>query len=586
MKLSDLLRAGRRPRGEPRPEGSAPEDDAAARDSRARVGLLVLAAGFAVLLIGLFREQVMNEGPHALSERGHRLRAVPLPAPRGRLLDREGRVLAESVPGYAVVLLPAPRDTLRTTVARLQEILALPDAERTRLTREIQGPPRPIVVATDVAFDRVAAIEERRYALPRVLVEFWPIRRYPAGAAAWAVTGRVAPVERSDPSGRDAGTVAGVSGLERAFDSVLRGESGLRYVEVDRDGRIVAGAAGAPASAPVAGESVRTTIDLDLQRFVAGELPEEGGGAAAIVLDAATGGILALHSTPVPDRRRPDTTAVDRAVAAPFVPEALFQPIMAALALEAGAIEPDRPMTVPCRGGMQYGNRYFRCWNPAGHGSRTLAGALEGGCDVYFYQVGLRLGLTRLLELGRRARLAEPTGIELPSERAGRFPADAAAIEERTGWEPGAADALELAGGRDGMALTLVRLAHAYAVLTREGGSPAPRLVRSGAEAEWQPQLEPTGRAALLAGLRRAGAAATGSASTVAGEWARWRPDRADRVRPSAFVGAFAPAGGGDAIVVGVVVDEARSDREAARQATRIADYYLRRDQPTPARTP
>lgn len=554
------------------------ERDEVQPSQRGRAALVVVLVGLLLLALSLFRSQVLESGERVVTAREHRVRAVPLPAARGPILDRHGAALAESAPSLALILLPAPRDTLRSVLRRLAPLIDMEHARRQALEGQLSAG-RPLLVATGLSFDQVSAVEEHRYALPRVLIEEWPVRRYPAGAATASVTGWVVADSTAavrDAAGALAGSRVGAAGLEAAFDSLLRGKPGIRYVEVDAAGRIVRGAAGAPVAQPVPGDTLRITIDGRLQRFVAALAPDDRP-SAYVVLEPATGAVLALHSTPV--------TGSDTAhgvTARRFAPGTLLQPITAAAALENGVLDPAAPADVPCRGGLQYGNRYFRCWLPRGHGRVDLAAALQGGCDVYFYQVGLRLGLERLLEAGARYRLAAETGIRLPAERAGVFPTGPDWIHERTGWRAGASDVLTLAAGRGPTELTLIRLAQFNAALANGGSAPPPRLVGQAGAPAWRLELEASSLARLLDAMARptaAGAAAAGARAdgwTARGQVVRWRPDRRDERATSAFVGMLGPAEGAPELVIGALIEGAAEEGQAAAHAGRIAEYYLR----------
>lgn len=549
-------------------------------NGRGRAAVALALAALLLLALVLFRTQVLDSSDDRVMARDHRLRAVPLPAPRGPILDRAGAVLAGSDVAFALILLPAAPDTLRRTLRQLAPLVGLEPAGVRALERRLT-PARPLVVASDLSFEQVSAVEERRYALPRVLIEEWPVRRYPIGRAGTSVIGRVAQDSTGgDAAGTLAGTWIGSSGLEAAFDALLRGEAGVRFVEVDAAGRIVRGAAGAPTSQPVAGDTLRTTIDAPLQQFVAGLLPDSARGAF-VVLEPASGAVLALHSSPA-DSADPAAPAGRGVVASRHAPGSLFQPITAVAALEAGVLHAERAAPVPCRGGFRYGNRYFRCWSPRGHGRVDLTGALRAGCDVYFYQLGLRLGLDALLDAGSRYGLGRATGLELPAEQASTFPSDAAWFREHTGWDAGPADVLEIAGGRGPVALTLIRLAHFNAVLASGGAAPPPRLVGPVSRAPWR-VAEDASLDDVLRAMEApvapgaAGAAAAVGPWRVRGQLARWRPDRTRSRGTSWFVGSAADTAAGRSIVIAARVADAAREDVAARHAGRIADYYLRR---------
>lgn len=569
------------------PETDRPPLSAHAR-ARAAVGLTLLALG----LLGafFFRTQVLRAGPGIAVAEGHRLRAIPLPAPRGTVFDRDGTELARSEPGTALILMPAPRDSLRARLDRVAALLSIPAARVDELARAVSETPRPIVVRIDLVPTEVAMLTTRQGELPGVLLEAWPRRAYPAGLAAEPVIGSI---ERQpwpagtgeNLQGPESGHEVGRTGLEAAFDSVLAGVPGLRLVEVDAEGALAHRVAADPQRVPEPGRALHTTLDADLQRRVA-EVLQTRQPSAAVVLDIASGGILALHA------RTPAGTAGDpegslfAAVGRTRPPRAVFHAVSAALALEATYIDVQRPQAVPCRGGMRYGERYFRCWLPQGHGPLALADGLAEACDVYFYQIGLRLGLETMLLAGARMELDRPVGIGLGEERAGRYPTTVAALADRLDRAPNPADVLDLAAGRSPNETTLLQMTHVYAALARGGAAPRPHLVTGlPRDDAWRLGLsETTGR--TLFGLLERVTAPGGAAGAVAdhlGEGVRLR-GQVTRARASAdaprengwFVGVAGPQDGPDRIAIGVVVERALSDDQAAVLAGQIADYYLR----------
>jgi len=555
-------------------------------ERRARYALGLAFLALLLLLLALFRTQVVRGGGGAAAD--ERVRAVPLPAARGAILDRHGEPLAESVPGYAVLLLPAPRDTLRAVLTALTEALALPPVADARIDSLLDGPPRPIVVARGLSMERVAAVEERRPALRHVLVEPWPTRSYALDGAAAPVVGRVGanPArEPADAAGVSRVQYVGLSGLEREHEQRLRGTAGLRYVRMDARGSVVSAGVERPVVPPRPGSDLATTLDRGLQRQLASLLSEAAGPstAGALIQDIATGEVLALAATG--DSASTDTAGAPNPVVGTRRPTAtLFHPVTALLALEDG-VDPQRPAAVPCRGGMRYGHRYFRCWNGGGHGALDLAGALEAGCDVYFYQAGLRLGLQALLDAGSRLGLHRRTGVGLPEERPGLFPPSAEWIREETGWSATPATALELAGGRGLDRQTLMRMVQVYAVLLSDSAAAGPVLVAGESRAtEWSPD-DRESRLRVREALRRV--TAPGGAAAVTGDRGWWSAGQLVRWRSgtrrgtSWFVGAFGRSG--PEIVVTVALDAAASQDAAARVAGAAADWYLRRRHGTPA---
>jgi penicillin-binding protein 2 len=391
------------------------------------------------------------------------------------------------------------------------------------------------------------------------------------------------------------GALVGKDGLEREYDDSLRGRDGMRFVEVSALGRMVRDGI-SDALAPEAGANLHTSIDLDLQRFVASVFPP-GRRGAVVALDPATGGILALYSAPGFDPNAfvggvapeywqsltedPARPLLNRAVQARYPPGSAWKLAVAAAGLKRGVVGFRSRMPIPCRGGLQYGNRFFRCWQLEGHGSLDLEQAIAQSCDVYFYQLGLKLGVTSLLEdavaWGGRAR----TGIDLPGEMVPEFPSGREYYDRLYGprrWT--SAVALNLAIGQGENAQTPINMVRLYQMLAGDGTPLAPHLVRAKAGDPVNPLDLTTEQ---LDGLRRAminvveagtARASRVQALTIAGKTATSQnPHGKDH---GWFIG-FAPAES-PRIVVGAVIEFAEHGSSVAPMVTRIIARYLGAD--------
>src|SRR6266702_1896766 len=256
-----------------------------------------------ILILSFFRVQILGNGKYQLQSATNRLRPIPLPAPRGVIYDRNGRVLAENVPGYTVSLLPGPEANLRSTLARIASSANIDSAAIARvLQRARRAPYQPALVLGDAPFTVVSALEERRVAIPGLLIQAEPKRLYPDTAVAAHLIGYVGEVTEAErASSRFAavrlGGLVGKYGLELEYDDTLRGSEGLRFVEVSAKGQMVRDAEAAANLNPVPGKDLHTTIDLDLQRFISQIFPG-GKRGAVIALNPNTGEVLALYSAP------------------------------------------------------------------------------------------------------------------------------------------------------------------------------------------------------------------------------------------------------------------------------------------------
>jgi penicillin-binding protein 2 len=566
---------------------------------RATVVRRVTWAVFGVLIFSFFRLQVLSGNRYALQSDQNRLRALPVPAPRGLILDRTGQVLAENVPGYSVALIAPSADSLRTELARLTPFLTLDSAAVDRIVRRYQRDPyNPVTVEHDVGFETLSAIEERRIMFPGLVVQAEPKRTYPFGAVAAHAVGYVSEINEEElasdtiPDARP-GMLVGRAGLEREYDARLRGKDGERFVEVDALGRTVRDRGVVANLDPEPGENLKTSIDIQLQQYVANIFPHNARGAV-VVLDPRTGEILALYSSPSYDpnlfiggidpqaweelSQRPDHPLFDRAISAAYPPASPWKLLVAAIALRRGLVNLHSHMPSPCRGGLQYYNRYFRCWKVEGHGDLDLEQAIAQSCDVYFYQLGLKVGLDNLMHDATELGMNRPVGVDLPGERTSFFPASREYYNRRygpRGWT--SAVTLNLAIGQGEDEQTPINMVHFFAMLANPTGSaPAPHFVDTPDVPEQSLGLTPE----QLAGLRKALVAVveggtaedaridnlhiagkTGTAQNVHGPDHGW------------FV-AFAPAEH-PRVVVGAIQEFAEHGSAVAPMVTSIIARYL-----------
>ncbi|HEX9292558.1 MAG TPA: penicillin-binding protein 2 [Gemmatimonadales bacterium] len=560
-----------------------------------------------VLVMSFFRTQILGHGKYQLQSETNRLRPIPLPAPRGLIYDRNGHVMAENVPGYTVSLLPGPEANLRSTLASIASIANIDSAAIERVLQRVRRAPyQPALVLGDAPFKVVSALEERRVAIPGLLIQSEPKRYYPDTGVVAHLLGYVGEVTEGErATSRFAmvrlGGLVGKDGLEREYDDTLRGSEGVRFVEVSARGQMVREAEAAANLAPVPGADLHTTIDLDLQRYIAKNFPP-GQRGAVLALNPNTGEILALYSAPgfdpnafvggvsAPYWRSLNESAahplLDRVIQARYPPGSTWKLAVAAMALKRGIVGPRSHMPIPCRGGLQYGNRFFRCWNARGHGDLTLTEAIAQSCDVYFYQLGIKLGVTSILEDANAWGFRGRTGIDLPGEIPSEFPTGPEYYDRLYGarrWT--SAVALNLAIGQGENAQTLIQMVRLYQQLASDGRMRTPFVVRSVNEPQHASldlnadQLtilrramiavveQGTARGSRLANLTIAGK--TGTAQNPHGLDHGW------------FI-AFAPADKPE-IVVGAIIEFARHGTVAAPLVSRAIAHYLGIDEQTAA---
>jgi len=579
---------------------------------RRAVGAYAALAIVIVLLVGaFFRIQVLRSSTWELRANANRIRQLPIPTPRGVIYDRNGQILADNVPGYQITLLPGPRDSVVATLERMSQYVDLPEERVNRILQTMSRFGREVVVESDADLDVVAALEERRSEFPGIYVEMRPRRRYLISEAAAHVLGYVGEITAAELESEafaedryDQGMIVGKLGIERQYESVLQGRPGLKYVEFDARGRIVGDFAGFQADPGEAGGELHLNIDMDLQAWIHRIFPDTMAGAV-VALDPKDGGVLALYSAPSYDPNQfvggidqelwdalnadPGKPLFDRAVVGRYPPGSTWKLASAAIALDLGVVTPDETMPVPCTGGFTFGGRYFRCWDAAGHGAQTLAEAIGNSCDVYFYQLGLRVGLDDLLRRSNEIGFSQRCGVDLPQESQGIFPDTRSWWERTYGYTGQEGEVLPLAIGQGPNTQTPLKMAQFYVALAGDGSAPAPAIAQGFELAEgWSLHLAPEHIEALREGLRKVTApGGTAHVGTALEHWevlgktgtVEHELSQAGIREPHAwFAGMAGPWGAPPEIVVAVIVEYGESGSGmAAPLMAKTADFYLRK---------
>lgn len=579
------------------------------RKRRTFGAVFTIALVISTLVTAFFHTQIVTGAQYAVRSEENRLRPIPVPAPRGAITDRYGEVIATSVTGYSVTLLPGSEETVRSTIRDVAPFLGLSGADVNRLIRERTAKPNGLLtLKEDVTFPQAAALEERRSAFPNLVITERPKRSYPGGAPVAHLIGYVAEVDEQElqqpvyrRAGYRQGRWVGKAGIEKQHELHLSGEDGARLVEVDAMGRVVDPRASVGTKPAVGGKDLKLTLDLGLQRYIHEIFPDSMKGAV-VAMVPSTGEVLALYSNPTFDpnhfvggipaelwsalNRDPAKPLLNRAIGALYPPASTFKLVTAAAGLEKDLVSAGTEMPIPCNGGMRYGGRYFGDWyGPPGFGSLDLTGAIKHSCNVYFYQLGIQLGLDELAEAGTRMGFNRPTGIDLPGEKTPTFPTGAAWYKERFGWAPTPSEVLSLAIGQGPNSQTVLKIAQFYSAIAGNGRAPEPHLV-AGPGAGQGPgaidlALSPEDRRALWAGLAKVtekGGTAylsslerwklygkTGTAQNSGGEDHGW------------FAGFAGPPGEAPEIVVVAIVEHGLHGSDVAPIAAKAAQHYLDR---------
>jgi penicillin-binding protein 2 len=578
------------------------------RQRRTMVALFAISLVVATLLTAFFQTQVVSGAQYMAQSEENRLRPVVIPAPRGTIFDRWGEIVATSIPGFSIMLMPGSEEAISATLEDLRPFLGLADEDIERLLTQRRGRPHDLLEVTrDATFTQVAKLEERRTSFPNLLVVDRPKRYYPAGAAIGHIIGYVSEITREElqvPAFRDRGyrqgRWIGKAGIERQYEFELAGTDGARYVEVDAMGRIINPRSTVSTLPPRPGNDLEFTLDLRLQRYIAEIFPDTMKGAV-VAMVPSTGEILAMYSNPSYDpndfvggihprlwralQDDPLIPLLDRTMIALYPPASTWKLATAAAGVAKGVVNAQTRMPYSCTGGLTFAGRYSRCWNAAGHGSLNLAQAIEKSCNVYFYQLGIRLGLTELAQYGTRVGFNRRTGIDLPGEKTPVFPDGPDYYMRRFNYVA-PSEVMTLSIGQGPNDQTVLRMAHFFSAIAGNGTAPEPHLYTGRAGSADGPGaidlgLDANGLSHLWTGLEmvtKPGGTAllsslerwqiygkTGTAQNPHGESHGW------------FVGFSGAPGGHPEISVAVIIEHGRSGSDVAPLAAKVMNFYLDR---------
>ncbi|MFO0627499.1 MAG: penicillin-binding protein 2 [Polyangiales bacterium] len=462
---------------------------------------LVAIFGLAVLILRLFYVQVIEADRWTEIAENNVLRRMDLPTTRGLIRDVRGRVIATNRPSYTVYVIPG--FFRMENFPRLAEYLALNRDERDRLEARIRGAEGPrrfhaLLARADIEREALALVETHRATLPGVRVSAIPVRHYPFGELAAHAIGFLNEVNADDlreHEGRDyrAGERIGRSGIEQAWESILRGRRGWERVEHDVRGMVgsareaLGGAPEGRRQEPVPGRDLVLSLDMELMRAVDRVFRGRPSGAAAVV-EVNTGRVLALYSKPSIDPNllisgMPQTLAreidenpyhprIDKSIYGSYFPGSTFKPFTALAGLEAGVV--DARTMVSCTGRHTLGRRVFRCQHV--HGPTMLHRALVESCNVYFYNLAEAVTMDRIAQMAFEFGLGRRTGIGINQETPGLIPTRAWYAQNYPGqWRIG--HTLNTAIGQGNTHVTVLQLALAYAALANGGTLYVPRIV-------------------------------------------------------------------------------------------------------------
>jgi len=584
------------------------------------VASYVIVGMIGVLLIGFWKLQVIDSDKYSSMAERNRVRSIPVIAPRGRMLDRDGRVLVDNRPSFSVLLLRDDPALIDKYLPAIADGLAIPlDDLRDQLTNTRNLPKfQPIIIKPEASEADIAFIESHRSDVPILEMISVSRRRYIPGGFLSHATGYVGEVSEQQIEASNGklrpGDFVGKTGIERQYNDMLMGTDGMRRVVVNSVGKEVDKLT---AQEAIPGKQIQLTIDYDLQQVAEQSLGQRPG--AVVALDPRTGEVLAMVSRPTPD---PNDFAVrisardwkelnddplhpllNRAIQAQLAPGSVFKIVTATAMLEDK--NPPESLTTFCPGYGTFYGRQFKCYvyfakkGPKAHGVMNLHEAILHSCDVFFYTVGMRLGIDRLSYYGSKLGIGHKTGIDLPSEETGLMPSEdwVQRLFHRK-WYAG--ETISVAIGQGAVTTTPLQLARMIGGIASGGVFKQPHLLMSmqkvGEErfpiseptvekitdAMWGVVNQPggTGGALKLAGIELSGKSGT---AQVIGYDTRNKVGKQKRFEDNAWFVGYAPKRNPEIVVAVLVQESGLHGGEASGPVARdiIKAYYDKKNKRT-----
>ncbi len=586
------------------------------KTTRVIIAAGVLSIMLLILIGGLVYHQIIRYHEFFEQSESNRIRVQPIVPKRGLILDRHREVIADNRLSFTVSIVPFERVS-NVTIPQISQLLDMDSltiekkAAANYISRYIPSP-----IKRGLGVDVVSILEEQSKDFPGVTYSVESVRRYAENISAATFVGHVGEIsseELKTNQYRDyrPGSMIGKEGIEKTYDRLLRGIEGTEYVEVSARGQIVGTYEGRKRIPAVPGNDLILTIDKDLQAFAVNTFDSLHQNGVIVAIDPRNGEILALASFPyfdpnifsgvippdewqaiVSDTNHP---LLNRPLAGLYPPGSTVKPLTAGAALELGLIT-DTYKLKPCLGGMQFGNRYFRCWDAAGHGKLDMYSAIEQSCDVYFYQVGQMLGVDAWSEYAAKCGFGKKAGIDIPGELSGVLPSSGYYddLYGSSNWSRNLI--LNLAIGQGEFAVTPLQLAQFYCGLANHGRVYRPHLLKGiifpdGASENInavvsytlpfsQKDLNILGKALKMVVAGDKGTAKairnknydisgkTGTAQNPHGENHSW------------FVG-YAPSEAPEIVVTALVENAGHGSEVAAPLAAKVINYYLTRNDST-----
>jgi len=588
--------------------------------ARLAVASYIIVGMIGVLLLGFWKLQVIDSEKYTSMAERNRVRSIPVIAPRGRMLDRDGRVLVDNYPSFSVLLLRDDPALVEKNLPGIADGLGISFADLKDQLDNTKNLPKfqPIIIKPEASQADVAFIESHRSDIPLLEMLMVHRRRYlPNGFMSHAsgYVGEVSEQQIEASNGKlRPGDFAGKTGLERQYNDQLQGTDGMRRVIVNSVGKEVGRLTTQEA---IPGKQITLTIDYDLQKVAEESLGDRPG--AVVALDPRNGEVLAMVSRPTPDpndfavrisgeewkklNEDPLHPLLNRVIQAQLAPGSVFKIITATAMLEEHV--PQESFTTFCPGYGTFYGRQFKCWvyfaktGAKSHGVTNLHEAILKSCDVFFYTVGMRLGIDKLAYYGSHLGIGHRTGIDLPSEEAGLMPSEewVERVFHRK-WYAG--ETISVSTGQGAVTTTPVQLARIIGGIASGGVFKQPHLLKDAqnvgeerfhlseptiekiTDAMYGVVNEPggTGGQLKLAGIEFSGKSGT---AQVIGYDARARVAKQKKFEDNAWFVGYAPRRDPEIVVAVLVQESGKHGGEASGPVVRdiVKAYYDKKNRKT-----
>ncbi len=458
------------------------------------IGVVTL---FMLVIIARFWYLQIDQGDHyrTLAET-NRVRIRSVPPPRGHIFDTHGRKIVTNRPSFNVSLIREDSFDIEDVLKRLAIVLNEDIEELWKRIRKAEGTPRhlPVTLKEDVDWQTLAYLENNKYKFSGIRIEVQPVRVYHYGDLAANIIGYIGSIDRTqleaDEEGfYEGGDLIGKRGLERLREKDLRGEKGSSSTEVDARGFEQQQLKSVD---PLPGRDLTLTIDAELQMAAEQYMAISDKAGAVIAMEVDTGKLLAAASTPTIHLEdfvggiskknwdallnNPQHPLLDKVVQGIYPPGSTYKIVTALAGLSEGVIT--EHSTFYCPGHYYFGNRLYRCWKHSGHGTVDIRRAITESCDVYFYQVGQRVGVDKLAEYAKKLGLGTRSGVELEHEKQGIVPTKAWKRERfKDKWHDG--ETLSIAIGQGFNSMTPLQICIMTAAIANGGKIYRPQIVES-----------------------------------------------------------------------------------------------------------